>query len=110
MVIEKNPGNLRLLLTRKTVEVLEKLLVLDFYKQEDHVPTVDYTTTILKLIEKIEGFTDEKQAQTELAWKEFQEYYRLRKQEELLETSCIKGTPHVTPYNCFFSAINSSTG
>ena len=110
MVIEKSPGYLRLLLTRKTVEVLEKLLVLGFNIQEDHVPTVDYTATILKLIEKIEGFTDEKQVQTELAWKEFPEYYRLRKQEELLETSSIKDTPHVTPYNCFFSAINSSTG
>lgn len=85
MAININYMDLRLSLAEKTVEELEELLSIDFSEQEDNAPNMDFIEIILELIEEIESSSEERHVQTEIAWIEFQEYYRLRKREEVLE-------------------------
>lgn len=74
---------LRSLLAGKTTEELEELLALDFAEDKTEVDA-DYISTILEVIEEREK--DSNITDTEIAWEEFQEYYRLSKQEtEALE-------------------------
>lgn len=75
---------LRSLLTGKTTEELEELLALDFADDKPEVDA-DYISTILEVIEEREK--DKNITDTETAWEEFREYYRLSKQEtKALET------------------------
>ena len=69
---------LRSLLAGKTTEELEELLALDFAEDKTEVDA-DYISTILEVIEEREK--DSNITDTETAWEEFQEYYRLSKQE-----------------------------
>ena len=69
---------LRSLLAGKTTEELEELLALDFADDKTEVDA-DYISTILEVIEEREK--DKEITDTETAWEEFQEYYRLSKQE-----------------------------
>ena len=92
MPVDKRKAELRSMLAGKTVEELEELLALDFTEQEDAEPDVDYITTILEVIEEREGNREKNQAETEAAWIEFQEYYKLRKQEEALDAGKTKGS------------------
>ena len=69
---------LRSLLAGKTTEELEELLALDFAEVKTEVDA-DYISTILEVIEEREK--DSNITDTEIAWEEFQEYYRLSKQE-----------------------------
>lgn len=79
MPADNRNQELRSVLAEKSTKELEKLLALDF-TEEDVEPDVDFITTVLEVIEEREG---NKQQEAEAAWKDFQEYYRLRKQEEL---------------------------
>ena len=92
MPVDKRKAELRSMLAGKTIEELEELLALDFTEQEDAEPNMDYITTILEVIEEREGNREKIQAETEAAWIEFQEYYKLRKQEEALDAGKTKGS------------------
>lgn len=80
MPADNKKQELRSLLAGKSTEELEELIALDFTEQEDAGLNADYINTILEVIAEREG---NKEEEIETAWKDFQEYYQLRKQEEL---------------------------
>jgi len=94
MPVDKRKETLRSMLAGKTMEELEELLALDFTEQDDAEPDVEYITTILEVIAEREGNKENVQAETEAAWKDFQEYCTLRKQEEALEAGKTEELSH----------------
>ena len=76
MPVDEKKDSLRSVLEKKSTEELEELLALDFSEQEDDEPDVEYMMTILEVIQEREGNTEEKQAETDAAWREFQDYLK----------------------------------
>ena len=90
MPADNKKQELRSLLAGKSTEELEELIALDFTEQEDADLNADYINTILEVIAEREG---SKEKETEAAWKDFQEYYQLRKQEELESGTTVESSP-----------------
>ena len=80
MPADNKKEKLRSLLAGKTIEELEELLALDFTEEKTEVDA-DYISAILEVIEEREQ--DKEITDTETAWEEFQEYYKLSKEEKL---------------------------
>ena len=94
MPVDNKKQELRSMLAGKSTAELEELLAMDFTETETAEPDVDYMTTILEVIEEREGQTERYRKETAAAWQDFKEYYRLRKQEELLETGVTEEPSH----------------
>jgi len=94
MPVDNKKQELRSMLAGKSTAELEELLAMDFTETETAEPDVDYMTTILEVIEEREGQTEQYREETAAAWQDFKEYYRLRKQEELLETGVTEEPSH----------------
>ena len=80
MSAENKKQQLRSMLAGKSTAELEELLALEAADLDAAEPNADFIATVLEVMAERESAQDEEL--TEKAWKDFQEYYRLRKQEE----------------------------
>lgn len=78
MPVNETKKRLRAVLAEKSVEELEELLALEFSEEEGFEPDVDYITEIMEVIRKKENQTEDKRADADSAWSEFQEYLQTR--------------------------------
>ena len=83
MSADNKKQELRSLLAGKNTAELEELLTLEATEFDAAGPDVEYITTILEVIAERENEENKDKEYTETAWKDFQEYYELRKQETL---------------------------
>ena len=90
MSAENKKQQLRSMLAGKSTAELEELLALEAADLDAAEPNADFIATVLEVMAERESAQDEEL--TEQAWKNFQEYYSLRKQEE--ETDNDEETPH----------------
>lgn len=91
MSAENKKQQLRSMLAGKSTAELEELLALEATDLDAAEPNADFIATVLEVMAERESAQDEEL--TEQAWKDFQEYYTLRKQEET-ETDNNEETPH----------------
>lgn len=91
MSAENKKQQLRSMLAGKSTAELEELLALEAANLDATEPNADFIATVLEVIAERESAQDEEM--TEQAWKDFQEYYSLRKQEET-ETDNDEEAPH----------------
>ena len=80
MSAENKQQQLRSMLAGKSTAELEELLALEAANLDAAEPNADFIATVLEVIAERDSAQDEEM--TERAWKDFQEYYSLRKQEE----------------------------
>lgn len=80
MSAENKKQQLRSMLAGKSTAELEELLALEAADLDAAEPNADFIATVLEVMAERESAQDEEL--TEQAWKDFQEYYSLRKQEE----------------------------
>lgn len=80
MSVENKKHELRSMLAGKSTAELEELLALEAADLDAAEPNADFIATVLEVMAERESVQDKEM--TEQAWKDFQEYYRLRKQEE----------------------------
>ena len=80
MSAENKKQQLRSMLAGKSTAELEELLALEAADLDAAEPNADFIATVLEVMAERESAQDEEM--TEQAWKDFQEYYSLRKQEE----------------------------
>lgn len=80
MSAENKKQQLRSMLAGKSTAELEELLALEAADLDAAEPNADFIATVLEVMAERESAQDE--VLTEQAWKNFQEYYSLRKQEE----------------------------
>ena len=98
MPVNETKKQLCAVLAEKSVEELEELLALEFSEEEGFEPDVDYITEIMEVIREKEPPTEDKQAESESAWSEFQEYLQARS-AETPETG-IDGAPSNSDHSC----------
>lgn len=98
MPVNERKKQLRTVLAEKSVEELEELLALEFSEEEGFEPDVGYITEIMEVIREKETPTEDKQAESETAWSEFQEYLQARC-AETPETG-IAGEPSNSDHSC----------
>ena len=98
MPVNETKKQLRAVLAEKSVEELEELLALEFSEEEGFEPDVDYITEIMEVIREKEPPTEDKQAESESAWSECQEYLQARS-AETPETG-IDGAPSNSDHSC----------
>jgi len=94
MSADNKKQELRSLLAGKNTAELEELLALEATEFDAAGPDVDYIAAILEVIAERESEENRNNdmEMTETAWEDFQEYYSLKKQEEL-ETDTDGETP-----------------
>jgi len=80
MSAENKKQQLRSMLAGKSTAELEELLALEAADLDAAEPNADFIATVLEVMAERESAQNEEL--TEKAWKDFQEYYSLRKQEE----------------------------
>lgn len=80
MSAENKKQQLRSMLAGKSTAELEELLALEAADLDANQLNADFIATVLEVMAERESAQDEEL--TEKAWKDFQEYYSLRKQEE----------------------------
>ena len=80
MSAENKKQQLRSMLAGKSTAELEELLALEAADLDAAEPNADFIATVLEVMAERESAQDEEL--TEQAWKDFQEYYSLRNQEE----------------------------
>ena len=80
MSAENKKQQLRSMLAGKSTAELEELLALEAADLDAAEPNADFIATVLEVMAERESAQDKEL--TEQAWKDFQEYYNLRKQEE----------------------------
>ena len=90
MSAENKKQQLRSMLAGKSTAELEELLALEAADLDAAEPNADFIATVLEVMAERESAQDEEL--TEQAWKDFQEYYSLRKQEE--EPDKVEEAPH----------------
>lgn len=91
MSAENKKQQLRSMLAGKSTAELEELLALEAANLDAAEPNADFIATVLEVMAERESAQDEEL--TEQAWKDFQEYYSLRKQEET-ESDKAEEAPH----------------
>lgn len=91
MSAENKKQQLRSMLAGKSTAELEELLALEAANLDAAEPNADFIATVLEVMAERESAQDEEH--TEQAWKDFQEYYSLRKQEET-ESDKAEEAPH----------------
>jgi len=91
MSAENKKQQLRSMLAGKSTAELEELLALEAANLDAAEPNADFIATVLEVMAERESAQDEEL--TEQAWKDFQEYYSLRKQEET-ESDKDEEAPH----------------
>ena len=89
MSAENKKQQLRSMLAGKSTAELEELLALEAADLDAAKPNADFIATVLEVMAERESAQDKEL--TEQAWKDFQEYYNLRKQEE---TDTEEEAPH----------------
>ena len=89
MSAENKKQQLRSMLAGKSTAELEELLALEAADLDAAEPNADFIATALEVMAERESAQDKEL--TEQAWKDFQEYYSLRKQEE---TDKVEEAPH----------------
>ncbi len=82
MSAENKKQQLRSMLAGKSTAELEELLALEAADLDAAEPNVDFIATVLEVIAERESNQEQDAELTEKAWKDFREYYSLRKQEE----------------------------
>ena len=90
MSAENKKQQLRSMLAGKSTAELEELLALEAANLDAAEPNADFIATVLEVMAERESAQNEEL--TEQAWKDFQEYYSLRKQEE--EPDKVEEAPH----------------
>lgn len=83
MSVENKKHQLRSMLAGKSTAELEELLALEATDLDAVGENAEYISTILEVIAERESTPEQDEAMTEKAWEDFQEYYELRKQEQL---------------------------
>ena len=83
MSVENKKHQLRSMLAGKSTAELEELLALEATDLDAVGENAEYISTILEVIAERESTPEQDEAMTEKAWEDFQEYYKLRKQEQL---------------------------
>lgn len=83
MSVENKKHQLRSMLAGKSTAELEELLALEATDLDAVGENAEYISTILEVIAERESTPEQDEAMTEKAWEHFQEYYELRKQEQL---------------------------
>lgn len=91
MSADNKKQELRSMLAGKSTAELEELLALEATDLDAAGANAEYISIILEVI--VERESAQKEEMTEEAWKDFQEYYSLRKQEES-ETDKDEDAPH----------------
>lgn len=86
----------RSMLAGKSTDELEKLLAREAVSPDAAGPNADHITTLLEVIAERESAEEHDAQMTEQAWKDFQEYYQLRKQQPL-EPDTDEEHPHDHP-------------
>ena len=82
MSAKNKKHELRSMLAGKSTAELEELLALEAIDLDATEPNADFISTILEVISERESTQEQDAEITEKAWKDFQEYFSLRKQEE----------------------------